>query len=258
MNWSAAVVVAALLGMAGTCDAGELVSPEEIRTMPADAGLPASSPTDVRPTTADPSPNPQPIVGAGREKADLPKLGAPLRPWPIPPRPSWAWPPRVRPQWAWAPGSLTGPWMWRSESPDSPRTIMIASVTSTPPMGPWSKPPSWLQDVSRAMMTTTAAPPWPRLPPPNFRLPTGRSRFADQKNLEPPQEFVRWSDRLENVLLGDREVDRRCRNVGAKSPPGKIIRGCSRRVAGRCLIIRVDDPGVARHELAHCNGWKHE
>jgi hypothetical protein len=33
--------------------------------------------------------------------------------------------------------------------------------------------------------------------------------------------------------------------------------GCAYRLAGRCFIIRVDDPGVARHEPAHCNGWKH-
>jgi hypothetical protein len=32
--------------------------------------------------------------------------------------------------------------------------------------------------------------------------------------------------------------------------PGTRIHGCSYQVAGRCLIIRVDDPGVVRHELA--------
>jgi hypothetical protein len=44
--------------------------------------------------------------------------------------------------------------------------------------------------------------------------------------------------------------------MGLKPPPaGKVISGCAHRVAGRCLITRIDDPGVARHELAHCNGW---
>ena len=85
----------------------------------------------------------------------------------------------------------------------------------------------------------------------------GRSRLAHVKYLEPPQRFVRWSDRLENVLPDAREVDRRCRATGAKSPPGEAIRGCTHRVADRCFITRIDDPGVARHELAHCNGWKH-
>jgi hypothetical protein len=46
--------------------------------------------------------------------------------------------------------------------------------------------------------------------------------------------------------------------AGAKGAPGRRIYGCSYTVAGRCLIIRVDDPGVAPHELAHCNGSKHQ
>lgn len=43
---------------------------------------------------------------------------------------------------------------------------------------------------------------------------------------------------------------RRCQMAGAMGAPGTRIHGCSYRVPGRCLIIRVDDPGVARHELA--------
>jgi len=77
--------------------------------------------------------------------------------------------------------------------------------------------------------------------------------------VEPPPQFVRWSDRLETVLPLDKgsaqEVDRRCRAAGVK--PARKMVGCAYRVVGRCFVIRVDDPGVARHELAHCNGWKH-
>jgi hypothetical protein len=103
-------------------------------------------------------------------------------------------------------------------------------------------------------------PPWLRVRASDFRIPAGRSRFEGQKNLVPPSQFVRWSDRIETVLPVSewREVNRRCRAILGKSPPSGIVwRGCTRGVAGRCLITRVDDPGVARHELAHCNGWKH-
>jgi hypothetical protein len=104
-------------------------------------------------------------------------------------------------------------------------------------------------------------PPWPRLRVPDFRIPAGPTHLESHhlEHLQPPPRYVQWSDRLETVLPADQtsllEVDRRCRAVGAKSPPGKIIHGCAHHVAGRRFIIRVDDPGVARHELAHCNGW---
>jgi hypothetical protein len=185
--------------------------------------------------------------------------GATLRPWPTPPRPSWAWPPSTRPSWVWAPGSPTSSWIWQQgPSLEAAKTIGLASRAIAPPMTPWLKPPPWLQSASKTMTMAMSTPSWPRLPAPDFRIPTGRSRFADEKDLEPPTQFVRWSDRLEEVLPGDREVDRRCRALGAESAPGKVIRGCSHQVAGRCFVIRVDDPGAARHELAHCNGWRHE
>ncbi len=73
----------------------------------------------------------------------------------------------------------------------------------------------------------------------------------------PPARFVRWSDRLETVLPAG-EVERRCEILRGKLPPrGKVLHGCAHYAAGRCFIVRIDDPGVARHELAHCNGWKH-
>jgi hypothetical protein len=74
--------------------------------------------------------------------------------------------------------------------------------------------------------------------------------------VEPPAQFLRWTDHLE-IVLPQSDAARRCLTAGARSAPGTRTDGCSYTVAGRCLIIRVDDPGVARHELAHCNGWKH-
>jgi hypothetical protein len=103
------------------------------------------------------------------------------------------------------------------------------------------------------VIAQTSAPPAPSVPPPDFRVPKGRGRLGV---LEPPARFLRWTDHVEMVLPGG-DVVRRCQAAGARSAPGKRIHGCSYRVAGRCLIIRVDDPGVARHELAHCNGWTH-
>jgi hypothetical protein len=97
------------------------------------------------------------------------------------------------------------------------------------------------------------APPSPGVPPPDFRVPQGRGRLGV---LEPPKRFLHWTDHLEFVLP-PADVVRRCQTAGTKAAPGVRIHGCSYTVAGRCLIIRVDDPGVARHELAHCNGWTH-
>jgi hypothetical protein len=103
------------------------------------------------------------------------------------------------------------------------------------------------------VIAQTSAPPGPSVPPPDFRVPKGPGRLGV---LEPPTRFLRWTDHVEMVLPGG-DVVRRCQAAGARSAPGKRIHGCSYMLAGRCLIIRVDDPGVARHELAHCNGWKH-
>lgn len=103
------------------------------------------------------------------------------------------------------------------------------------------------------VIAQTSAPPGPSVPPPDFHIPQGRGRLGV---LEPPARFLRWTDHVEMVLPpGD--VVRRCQAAGARSAPGKRIHGCSYHVGGRCLIIRVDDAGVARHELAHCNGWTH-
>jgi hypothetical protein len=95
--------------------------------------------------------------------------------------------------------------------------------------------------------------PSPGVPPPDFHVPQGPGRLGV---LEPPKQFLHWTDYLE-IVLPPADVVRRCLTAGATSAPGARIHGCSYTEGGRCLIIRVDDPGVARHELAHCNGWKH-
>jgi hypothetical protein len=97
------------------------------------------------------------------------------------------------------------------------------------------------------------APTSPGVPPPDFHIPKGPGRLGV---LEPPKRFLHWTGHLE-IVLSPADVVRRCQTAGAKTAPGTRIHCCSYTVAGRCLIIRVDDPGVARHELAHCNGWKH-
>jgi hypothetical protein len=103
------------------------------------------------------------------------------------------------------------------------------------------------------VVAQTSAASGPGVPPPDFRIPKGRGRLGI---LEPPARFLHWTDHVEMVLPSG-DVVRRCQTAGARSAPGKRIHGCSYQVGGRCLIIRVDDPGVARHELAHCNGWTH-
>jgi hypothetical protein len=170
----------------------------------------------------------------------------------VPRRPVWSWPP-LSAQWGAMPGPAAPSWQWQAGWQSAPSgSIRLASLA--PSVAP--KPPWWLAGV----WTVTAAdamPSWPRVRAADLRLPAGRSRpgVADTQHLEPPSRFLRWTGRIEAVLADDGEVDRLCRASGAKSPPGGFIRGCARGVAGRCFIIRVDDPGVARHELAHCNGW---
>jgi hypothetical protein len=172
----------------------------------------------------------------------------------LPPRPSWVWSPLE--WWAVAPGLPSGSWTWQPGwQPVLRETIRLASTTVAPSM-PGARLPSWVQDTSRSVIPESV-PPWPRVRAPDFHIPKGRSRFAGEKNLEPPAQFVRWMDRIETVLpIG--EVNRRCQAIGAKHPPpGTFLRGCAHGTAGRCFIIRIDDPGIARHELAHCNGWQH-
>ncbi len=103
------------------------------------------------------------------------------------------------------------------------------------------------------VVAQASAPPSPGVPPPDFHIPQGPGRLGV---LEPPKRFLHWTDHVE-IVLSPADVAWRCQTAGAKAAPGARIHDCSYTVAGRCLIIRVDDPGVARHELAHCNGWTH-
>jgi hypothetical protein len=198
-------------------------------------------------------------AAVGRNSAPPTPASARLRPQlnlPILVRPTWTWPPQNF-WWASALGSRTAAWTWQFWSQPAPaETIRTAStVVLTPPPRP--TPPSWLQSMSVVTTPATAAPSWPRAAVADFHIPTERSRFAGNRYLEPPPQYLRWSDRLETVLRDDRDVDRRCRAMGVTARRGIVIRGCTNSAAGRCFITRVDDPGVARHEMAHCAGWKH-
>jgi hypothetical protein len=179
-----------------------------------------------------------------------------VKPWPIavPAVPSlpqqvrqiWSWPPGRSP-WALAPGQAL-------PRPVLSEAIRIVSTTVVSPIA--QKPPSWLRDVSTMPITATTVPPWPRGPTPDFRIPQAPGRFAGQRNA-----IRRRSS------YGGRTGSRRCcratrirrwKWTGAVARRASSLRGaCAHGVAGRCFIIRIDDPGVARHELAHCNGWQH-
>jgi hypothetical protein len=51
--------------------------------------------------------------------------------------------------------------------------------------------------------------------------------------MEPPSQFVRWTDRLETVLADDHEVDRHCRAVGSKPQRGLMKFGDPLALPGR-------------------------
>jgi hypothetical protein len=178
---------------------------------------------------------------------------------PVLERPTWAWPPGKF-WWAAAPGSASVRRTWQAGwQPAVSETVRLASTTG---LASTSGPtvPTWLRAMSTLTAVDIVAPPWPRVRAPDLRIPMEPSHLARLEHLDhlaPPAKFVRWSDRFETVLPAD-EVNQRCQAAGAKRPaPGRAVRGCAHFAAGRCFIIRVDDPGVARHELAHCNGWKH-
>jgi hypothetical protein len=172
-----------------------------------------------------------------------------LKPWPVaapaPPRPVWAWPRSV--SWAQVPGFSMPSWTWQGGWQAASPTIRLASLAlSVSPKPPW-----WLQGVW-TVAAADAVPPWRRVRTPDFHIPMGESHV--RSDWLPPARFVRWSDRLETVLSAG-EVERRCEILSGPPPRGKVLHGCAHSAAGRCFIVRIDDPGVARHELAHCNGW---
>jgi hypothetical protein len=95
-------------------------------------------------------------------------------------------------------------------------------------------------------------PPAPGIPPPDFHVPQGLGHLGV---LEPPKRFLHRTDHVK-IILPPADVVWRCQTAGAKAALGTRTHGFSYTEAGQCLIIRVDDPGVARHELVYCNGWK--
>jgi hypothetical protein len=167
----------------------------------------------------------------------------------VPRRPVWSWPPSLA-QWGVMPGPGVVAWQWQAGWQSGPSAaIRFASTANVAPIAP--RPPGWVYDVS-ALTAEARAPSWPRVRAPDLRPPTEQRRVDIQ---EPPARYVRWTDRLETILPAG-EVGRLCQAMAGKPPPaGNVYHGCAHKVAGRCLITRVEDPGVARHELAHCNGW---
>jgi len=55
------------------------------------------------------------------------------------------------------------------------------------------------------------------------------------------------------------ELQRLCRaGIEAekvRTATGYGVWGCSVVKDGKCYVARIDNPGVRRHEVAHCNGW---
>jgi hypothetical protein len=239
-----AVAVAAVVGAAGLCHA------EDIRPVP---GPEFARPLLAWPDRAPAAPLANNLGMSFRTNSGelvRPNAGAAIA---MPVRPTWAWPVGGF-WWAVAPGSASVRRTWQAGwQPAVSETVRLASTTG---LASTSGPtvPTWLRAMSTLTATDIALPPWPHVRLPDLRPPT-EHRHVDIQ--EPPDRFVHWTDRVETVLSAG-EVGRFCRFLAGKPPPaGKVYHGCAHRVAGRCLITRIDDPGVARHELAHCNGWKH-
>jgi hypothetical protein len=63
---------------------------------------------------------------------------------------------------------------------------------------------------------------------------------------------------VERVMSWD-DVSKLCANLtGRILIPGEHIHGCAVVSGGVCYIWRLDDAFVRRHEVAHCNGWRHQ
>lgn len=76
----------------------------------------------------------------------------------------------------------------------------------------------------------------------------------------PPAEFDHpYDGQLEIVYADPTEVSALCNH-------GTLVKSCARSGEGRCKIIFPKDVGtypkrtlelLMRHEIAHCNGWRH-
>ena len=78
--------------------------------------------------------------------------------------------------------------------------------------------------------------------------------------LPPPQFDHPPSIPVVEHVLTRGEVHKFCVDwgLGSLPPPGTWL-GCARRLYQGsqlvCVVYRIDDPRVRRHELGHCNGW---
>lgn len=89
--------------------------------------------------------------------------------------------------------------------------------------------------------------------------------FAIAVSLLPPAEFdYPYAGTLFEDVLPIAQVDAECRRLTGTTRK-KLIRGCAVKYPGGCLIVYPDVPvkgvdsrDIRRHEIAHCNGWKHE
>jgi hypothetical protein len=83
------------------------------------------------------------------------------------------------------------------------------------------------------------------LPPPQYDVPTTKPVI---EYVLPWSEVQRWCTALAFRRQGD-AVAQWVRRNG--------VDGCSAvsSIDGHCLLYRIDDALVRRHELAHCNGW---
>jgi hypothetical protein len=92
------------------------------------------------------------------------------------------------------------------------------------------------------------------LPRPELKLsPLAKATF------EPPPQY----DHVPSVKVVDHvttqdAVEHWCRGHGIDRGPYFRIMGCAVRSGDSCLVWRIDDGTVRRHEYAHCNGWRHE
>jgi hypothetical protein len=63
---------------------------------------------------------------------------------------------------------------------------------------------------------------------------------------------------VERIVQWD-ELQKLCHTVIVRekfsTATGHGAWGCAGIVGGKCYVFRLDMPDVARHELAHCNGW---
>jgi hypothetical protein len=93
------------------------------------------------------------------------------------------------------------------------------------------------------------------LPRPELKLsPPTKATFA------PPPQY----DHVPSVKVIDRVttqdvVEHWCRDHGVDRGAHYVrIMGCAWLSGDTCLVSRIDDGTVRRHEYAHCNGWRHE